>query len=83
MEGHTSIWGWERLDLRLKKWREESKVRKPIWVRSLPGRLSRLSLMAWQTTGSEPDCTACVETSITKKKRGGIGGRTCAHTLQL
>jgi hypothetical protein len=28
--------------------------------------------------GSEPDATAVAETSSTKKKRGGIGGRTCA-----
>ena len=40
--------------------------------------LSRLSLMARQMIGSAPEVTATYDTSMTKKKRGGIGARTCS-----
>ena len=45
-------------------------------VLSAPGRLSRQLLMAAAVVATMPEFTAETLTSMTKKKTGGIGGRT-------
>ena len=39
--------------------------------------------LTWQTMGSAPDEIAVWDTSMTKKKRGGIGGRTCTPLARV
>ena len=48
----------------------------PNWVRSPPGRRSRVCTSVSATQRTMPEATDAYDTSMTKRKTGGCGGRT-------